>query len=216
VRLKAKFLKSGFAGLHDYEQLELLLTYAIARRDVKQMAKDLLTKFKSLAGVLDASIENLCQVNQVGESTAILIKTVKDLCSEYLATNMVDESVTLSTPEAVKDFARMKLGGHDTESFMVIYLDTRNHVLDHEILFSGTVNKTIVYPRNVIKNALLKNSVGIIIIHNHPSGSQKPSKHDLELTKSINEAADTVGMKLVDHLIVTQTNTFSFVENALI
>ena len=215
-RLKAKFLSSGFAGLHDYEQLELLLTFAIPRQDVKPVAKALLKQFKSLPGILDAPHSELVKVSGIGANAATLLKVVKETCCEYLSANMQGDQVTLSTPCSVKDFARMKLGGSKNEAFMVIYLNTQNRVIDHEIEFVGTVNKTIVYPRNIIKNALLKDATGLIVVHNHPSGTPTPSKHDLELTQSLKEAAQTVNIRLLDHLIVTQSSTLSFVEKNLL
>lgn len=215
-RLRAKFLASGFAGFHDYEQIELLLTFAISRKDVKPIAKELLSKFKSIHGILDAPLQELTQVDGLGEASAILLKVVKATCSEYLSSTIQGEKITLSTPESVKDFARMKLGGNQNESFLVIFLDNQNNVIDSDILFSGTVNKTIIYPRNVIQAALTRNAVGIILVHNHPSGNLKASQHDIELTASMKKAADTLDIRLIDHLIVTQKETLSFVEKGLL
>jgi len=215
-RLRAKFLASGFAALHDYEQIELLLTFVITRKDVKPIAKELLSEFKSIHGILDAPFDYLKQVQGLGEHSATLLKVVKDTCSEYLSSNIQGEVIALTTPESVKDFARMKLGGDQNESFLVIFMNNQNSVIDSEVLFSGTVNKTIIYPRNVIQKALLKNATGLILVHNHPSGSLKPSKHDLELTASMKSAAETLSIRLVDHLIVTQNDTLSFVEKGLL
>jgi len=215
-RLRAKFLASGFAALHDYEQIELLLTFAIVRKDAKPIAKELLSKFKTIHGILDAPFDDLKQVQGLGEHSATLIKVVKDTCSEYLSSSIQGEVIALTTPESVKDFARMKLGGDQNESFLVIFMNNQNCVIDSEVLFSGTVNKTIIYPRNVIQKALQKNATGLILVHNHPSGSLKPSKHDIELTSSMKSAAETLSIRLVDHLIVTQKETLSFVEKGLL
>jgi len=215
-RLKEKFSKAGFAGLHDYEQIELLLMYAIPRRDVKPVARELLTRFKTLPAILNASLDELCETKGIGHNAAILIKTVKELCCEYLASDMIGSQITLSTPDSVKDFIRMKLSGLKDENFLAIYLDNSNHVITYETLSKGTVNFNVVYPRNLVKSALLNNASGIIVIHNHPSGSTSPSHKDIELTKSLKEAVETVNIRLLDHLIVAGNNVVSFVEKGLL
>lgn len=214
-RLRERFQQGSAKGLHDYELLELLLTYAIPRVDVKPPAKALLKRFKTFGGVLDASQAELESVHGLGSASAVLVRLVKELLGAYLAEQIQRRDV-LSSPEAVRDFARMKLAGLPHEAFMVIFLDVKNHVLDHEVLHEGTVDRAIVYPRRIIESALAHHAVGLILSHNHPSGDPAPSQEDRRLTRSVVEAARTVEIRVLDHLIVGKAGHFSFHENRLL
>ena len=120
-RLRKKYLQTGIGALHDYEQIELLLTFVIPRKDVKPIAKNLLKTFKSFSRVFDASLEDLRGVDGIGENTAVLIKLVKDSCGKYLEDKTLCSDV-VANPKAVIDFVRMSLGGLQNETFMIIYL----------------------------------------------------------------------------------------------
>ena len=133
----------------------------------------------------------------------------------YLDEQMQKRDV-LSSPQAVLDFARTKLAGLPHEAFMVIYLDVKNHVLDHEVLHEGTVDRAIVYPRRVLESAIKHNAVGLILSHNHPSGDPAPSQEDKHLTRAVTEAARTIEIRVLDHVIVGRNGYFSFQENRLL
>ena len=214
-RLREKFLKAGAEGFHDYELLELLLTFAIPRVDVKPAAKALMKRFGTLNGVLDATQSELQSVSGMGPTSAVLIRLIKELFSAYLAERMEGKDV-LSSPLAVVDFARVKLAGLPHEAFMVIYLNVKNRVIDHEVLQEGTVDRAIVYPREIIKAALTHKATGLLLSHNHPSGDPEPSQEDKHLTRSVIEAARTVEIKVLDHIIVGKNGYFSFQENRLL
>lgn len=210
-RLRERFQRAGAEGLHDYELLELLLTYAIPRRDVKEPAKMLLKRFGGLSGVLDASQRELAETEGLGPISATLIRLIKELCAAYLAERMKDRNV-LSAPQAVVDFARVKLAGLPHEAFMVIYLNTKNEVIEHEIIHEGTVDRAVVYPRRVIESALAHHAAGLILAHNHPSGHPEPSEEDKRLTRAVTEAVRPIDIHVVDHIIVGKDGYFSFRE----
>lgn len=214
-RLREKFLKAGAEGFHDYELLELLLTFAIPRVDVKPPAKALMKRFGSLNAVLDATQSELASVRGMGPTSAVLVRLIKELFAAYLAERMEGKDV-LSSPGAVVDFARVKLAGLPHEAFMVIYLNVKNRVIDHEVLQEGTVDRAIVYPREIIKAALTHKAAGLILSHNHPSGDPEPSQEDKHLTRSVIEAARTVEIRVLDHIIVGKNGYFSFQENRLL
>jgi len=214
-RLRERFLKAGPEGLHDYELLELLLTFAVRRVDLKSVGKALIKRFGTLNGVLDASQTELAEVQGVGPTSAILIRLVKELFAAYLEERMEGKDV-LSSPGAVVDFARMKLAGLPHEAFMVIYLNVKNRVIEYDVLQEGTVDRAIVYPRQIIKAALTHKAAGLILSHNHPSGDPEPSQEDKHLTRSVVEAARTVEIRVLDHLIVGKNGYFSFQENRLL
>jgi DNA repair protein RadC len=210
-RLRERFEKSWAHGLHDYEMLELLLTYAIPRKDVKPIAKNLIHRFGSLAGVLDASLSELVAEPEMGKTSATLIKIIKEIGGVYLAEQMKKKDI-LTSPERVIRFASMKLSGLPHEAFMVIYLNTKNEVMDHLIINEGTVDQVAVYPRRIVETALARHAVGLIIVHNHPSGHTDPSEEDKRLTRTLKEAVRFLDIRLLDHLIVGKGGYFSFLE----
>ena len=214
-RLRERFHKAGAEGMHDYELLELLLTFSIPRRDVKPVAKKLISTFGSLSGVLDAEQKELEKLNGVGSMSASLIHLIKELYSGYLAENMKKENV-LSSPDAVIDFSRVKLSGLSNEAFMVIYINVKNEVIDHALLQEGTLDNVAVYPRRIVETALSHHASGVILVHNHPSGNPMPSKEDKILTKEIAVAAFALDIRVLDHLIVGKEGYFSFMENNLL
>lgn len=201
--------------MHDYELLELLLTYSIPRRDVKPVAKKLLSEFGSLSGVLDADPRKLEGLSGVGSMSATLIRLVKELYGSYLADNMKKGDI-LSSPEAVLKFARVRLSGLVNEAFMVIFLNVKNEVIDHSILHEGTVYNVAVYPRRIIESAISHHASGIILVHNHPSGNPSPSREDKILTRDITQAASTIDIRVLDHIIVGKDGYFSFLGKGLL
>ncbi|MDO8955349.1 MAG: DNA repair protein RadC [Deltaproteobacteria bacterium] len=213
-RLRERFRKNGTEGMHDYEVLELLLTYAIPRKDVKPIAKDLLKRFGSLSGVLDAGQKELEEVANIGPISSTLIRLVKETCGIYLAKKMRNKDV-LSSPQAVLDFARVKLAGLPHEAFMVIFLNAKNKVLDYKVLQEGTVDRAVIYPRRMVEEALAHHAAGIILVHNHPSGDSEPSPEDKQLTRSLTEAARTIDLRVLDHIIVGKEGYCSFLESRL-
>ncbi len=128
-RLRERFKKTGLVGLHDYEFIELLLTYAIPQKDVKPIAKKLIQQFNGSKGIFDASIEELTSVTGIGERAAILIKLLKEGATSYLKTRIQGKEV-LSSPQDVFDFCHHAISGEKNEKFMVIYLSTKNEVIE--------------------------------------------------------------------------------------
>jgi len=214
-RLRERFRKKGVEGFHDYEILELLLTYAVPRKDLKPLAKRLIKQFGSLSGVLDARREELEKVPSMGPVSATLVRLVKETCEAYLSEKMKQQEV-LSTPRAVLDFARAKLAGLPHEAFMVIFVNAKNGVINHQILQEGTVNQAIIYPRRIVEEALAQHASGLILVHNHPSGHANPSAEDRQLTRSLVDATRALELRVLDHLIVGRDGHFSFVESGLL
>lgn len=214
-RLRQKYRKAGHDGMLDYEKLELLLTYAIARRDVKPIAKELLKKFGSISAVMNAPEKRLTEVPGVGENVALLIQLMKGLCSDYLYEQIKGREVLSSTEEVIR-YARMKLAGLENEVFMVIYLNTQNEIIGDEIMVEGTIDQLYIHPRQLLTRALDMSARGIILLHNHPSGSPMPSPADIQLTRAIKIAASAVRLDVVDHIIIARNACFSITANELI
>lgn len=210
-RLRERFRKAGLAGFHDYEVLELLLTFAIPRRDVKPSAKDLIKKFGGLRGVFDASLEELRTVPGVGPNAAVMIRFLKEAASLYLKEKIRNQPL-LTSPEAVIEYCRHCLLGQRNELFQVIYLSTRNEIIEVETIAEGTVDHTAVYPRKILEGALRHNAVALVFVHNHPGGPAEASAGDRRLTEALVQAAKAVGIAVHDHVIVGQDGCFSFRE----
>jgi DNA repair protein RadC len=214
-RLRKRFRKTEGEGLHEYELIELLLTYSIPRIDVKPIAKGLFERFGGLSGVLDASLGEIEGISGLGPISATLIRLVKALCVSYSAQRMRNKDI-LSSPESVLDFSRLKLTGLPNEALMAIYVNVKNHVIGYEMLNEGTVDNVVIYPRRIIEGALRYHASGLIIVHNHPSGNPEPSEEDRLLTSSLSELSKTLDIRLLDHIIVGRDGHFSFRERKLI
>ncbi len=156
--------------------------------------------------------EELKTFPSLGPSSGTLIKLIKDICGLYLFDRAKDKDL-MTSPERVVNFAQMKLAGLPHEAFMMIFLNTQNEIIAHEILNEGTIDQVAVYPRRIIEKALAHHAAGLIIVHNHPSGHTNPSDEDKKLTRAVNDATRLIDVRLVDHLIVGGTGFFSFKEN---
>lgn len=214
-RLKKKFSESGLDSFHDYEALELLLSYAIPRKDVKSLAKRLLKNFGGLKGLLDAETDEIEKVEGIGAHTAILIKLVKDLGTLYLKEKAKDNPQITSTNELL-DYCKASMGGLKDERFSVIYLNAQNRIIKIETIQEGIVNQAVVYPRKVLEKALKHKASAIILVHNHPSGNVKPSDADIKLTKAIQETARVLEILIHDHIIIGENRFFSFREKGIL
>ncbi len=207
-RLRERFKKSGLDGFHDYEAVELLLTYAIPRRDVKPLAKRLIEKFGGLRGLFDASHEELSKVRGVGSHTAVLLRLIKEASGEYLKERMMKKDV-IRSPKDVADYLNLTLSGERVEKFMALYLNSKNEILGVETLHEGFLDRTFVYPRKAIENAFKHNARSIIFVHNHPSGDPTPSEVDRKLTRELESAASALDIIVHDHIIVGKNTQFS-------
>lgn len=214
-RLRERFVKCGNSAFADYELVELLLTFSIPVRDVKETSKILLSRFGSLRALLDADIDDLQSIDGVGEATAILIKLIKSMQIEYNAES-IKGMKKLSSPEDVLKFADSILAGSRDEKFFVFYLDSKNRVIFYEICAEGTINQAHIYPRKIIRKAMEVNASGLIMVHNHPSGDSKPSEEDINLTKKISEIAKPLDIRVLDHLIIGKGESFSLSTHELI
>lgn len=211
-RIKEKYEKSGIDGWLEHEVLELVLSYSIPRKDTKSIAKELLSHFKTINGILDSDRKALQTVTGISKHTAIFLKLLKDVAILYVK-NGIHNRDLLSSPEAVYEYLKVSLKGAVDEEFKMLFLDSRNQLIAAETFKSGTVNRSVVYPRKVVERALYNHAAGIIIAHNHPAGSLKPSQDDIAVTKAIKEALKTVDITLLDHIIIGNNNYYSFRDN---
>ena len=216
-RLRERFLKAGFAGFADHETLELLLTLAIPRRDTKPIAKCLLDRFGSLRGTLDAPIEELRAVSGIGDVAAVALKLVREAATLYLR-EATEQAEPLHTLERLSEFWRLRIGSLTNEVFEVAYLDSGHRLLRDgvERMQEGTIDRAVVYPRRIVERALKCGAAAVTLAHNHPNGDVRPSERDKLITRAVVLAADTVDLRVFDHVIVSPDETFSFRHKGLL
>lgn len=214
-RLKDKHKNTDLKNWFDYEVLEYALSYVIPRKDTKPLAKELLNKFKTFSAVLDADIKDLMEIKGLSEHSALFIKLLKDTSYCYIK-NTVSKINLLNSPELTVNYLKSILKGSFDEEFYAVYLNKNNRLISAELLQKGTVDKSVVYPRKIIERSMYNHAVSVIIAHNHPGGTLNPSKNDIEVTKAVKNALDTVDILLLDHIIITGNGYFSFKEQNLI
>ena len=202
-RLKTRFLKNGASALAEYELLELLLFRSIPRRDTKPLAKHLISVFGSFSEVLAAPPERLMEIKGIGQSTITDFQIVK-ASAEALISGEVREKPLLGSWSSVIDYCRAAMAFEDKEQFRILFLDKKNKLIKDEVQQVGTVDHTPVYPREVVKRALELSATAIILVHNHPSGDPTPSRADIEMTKTVNEIASSLGITVHDHIIIAK------------
>ena len=200
-RLRERFREAGADALSDYELLELLLFRALPRRDVKPLAKTLLTTFGSFAEAISASEARLAEVKGLGAAGITELKIVQAAASR-LVRGAVKKRPVLSSWSSVLDYCRTAQAFADREQFRVLFLDKRNQLIADEVQQVGTVDHTPVYPREVVKRALELSATAIILVHNHPSGDPTPSRADIQMTQQIIAVAQPLGISVHDHIIV--------------
>ena len=216
-RLKDRFLMAGGSDMADYEALELLLMYAIPRRDVKPLAKKLIKEFGTFSGVISAPIEKLTKIEGIKENSAILIKFVEFAAKKLSWQNLAFEDAPyISSTDLLIEFCRCSIGYSDVEVLRIIYTDAKLKVLATEVLQKGSISSVNISPREIVTKALNKNASGIIMVHNHPTGDPRPSNNDVEATRRVKQACEAVGINLHEHIIITPSDYYSFSQHKLI
>ena len=201
-RLRERYFNSGLEAFHDHEVLELLLTYAIPRKDVKPLAKQLLLRFGTLRNVMDAETFELLNVPDMGESSAGLFRLIKDVASRYLEEEIRLLDV-LDNMDKVSDFLRMKIGGGKKELFVPLYLDSHNHPIALSVM-EGTISNNNISLRVIVEQGLECKARKLIIAHNHPSGMLEPSAADILFTRKLKMVLSEIDIELCDHLIIAR------------
>ncbi|NLM16165.1 MAG: DNA repair protein RadC [Candidatus Riflebacteria bacterium] len=217
-RLKLRFDQAGFDGFAEHEILEMMLFFAIPRRDTKPIAKLLLNEFKDLNGVISATSHQLKKIKGIGKESARFLTCLREFCSYINRTSALREEAEITGSSALIQYLRTKMTRLIHEEFRILYLNIKNIIIKDEVLSEGTESQTAVYPKKIVKRALELGASGIIVAHNHPAGSLKPSRADILVTRKIKEAAEPLDILLLDHVIIGGSGEgfFSFRQNGLI
>ena len=216
-RPRERLLQKGAAALSDAELLAIFLRVGIRGKSAVDLARDLIDQFDGdLVQLVSASGKTLSKLSGIGPAKAALLSASLELARRTLV-NPMKERNALSSPQAVRDWLRLSLGGLQHEVFVALWLDAQNRLIATEELFRGTLTQTSVYPREVVKRALACNAGSVILAHNHPSGLAEPSTADQVLTSTLKQTLALIDVKVLDHFIITSgTEPFSFAERGLI
>ena len=216
-RLRSKLLSSQFDYLCPHELLELLTFYSIPRKDTNELAHAILNYYgNDFSAVFEASPGELRKIPGVGENTAALITLVKCIIRE-LEKEKLKEIQTLTTTEEIGEFVIRLLSGHRNEVFYAIFLNNNNKVISYSKITEGSVNEITVEPRKIVEEALkFPKTKQVVLAHNHPSGNLAPSGADMDTTRLITRALNTIDIRVRDHVVVSGNQFYSFLENELL
>ncbi|OIN90589.1 MAG: hypothetical protein AUJ20_13955 [Comamonadaceae bacterium CG1_02_60_18] len=236
---REKLLARGPAALSDVELLAILLRTGIKGKGVLQMADELLrlkpaqptvapnavsditaaapvvSGFDGLAGLLDASADDLNRIKGLGPAKRSEIVAVLELARRAMAQRLQERAV-FETPDAVKNYLQLQLASRKHEVFAILFLDVQNRMLALEEMFQGTLTQTSVYPREVVQRALHLQASSVVLSHNHPSGSVQPSRADEMLTQTLKSALALIDVRVLDHVIVAPGEALSMAERGLL
>lgn len=214
-RLRKRFLQSGLEGFHDYEVIELLLTIGTPRKDCKQVAKKALERFKTLQGVMEASTDELQQVEGLGAKNVFGLKLIKAAADRYLEKNLLQQD-PITDSRLLFDYLKHTIRDRQREVFEAIFLNAKNRVIATETLAEGSLTASSVYPREVVHAALRHHAAALIFAHNHPSGDPQPSAEDIDLTGQLVWAARIVDISVHEHIIIGASGYFSLADQGYI
>jgi DNA repair protein RadC len=214
-RLRDRFLRGGEKAFPDYELLELLLFGVIPRGDVKPLAKKLLSECGSLSGVLQADIEKLKSIPGVGESSIIALKIIHEVACRLVKEEAMIQPV-MESWKGIVDYCRVRMSHLPVEQFRLLFLDNRNNLIADEVQQQGTIDRTPIFPREVVKRSLELGAVSLIMVHNHPSGDPTPSQADIDITKKVIKAGKELNIQVLDHLIIGRSGHTSLRTQGLI
>lgn len=214
-RPRERLIKHGPAILSDSELLAVFLRVGVAGKSAVDLARDMVQHFGSLNGLFAASLNDFSKLNGLGPAKYAQLQAVLELAKRSLSEEL-QAGVTLSSPQAVKQYLQLLLGGKAYESFAVLFLDVKNRLIACEELFRGTLTHTSVYPREIVKVALAHNAASVILAHNHPSGTPEPSAADHTLTQALKQALALIDVRVLDHFVVAGKHVYSFTEHGQI
>ena len=211
-KMRERYLKGGLENFADHEVLELLLYYAIPRRDTNPIAHALMNRYGSLSAVLSAPVEDLQKVEGIGESAAILLKLAPQICHKARLAENAQETILNSSERAGKYLLEV-FAQERNEVIYQLCLDRKGKLLACKRLTEGNVSHATLDVRKVVENAILTSASAVILAHNHPSGVALPSQEDYAVTKRVQMALETISVELADHIIVADRDFVSFADS---
>jgi DNA repair protein RadC len=200
-RPRERMLQFGAHALSNAELLAILLRTGTYAESAVRLAQRILSECGDLRSLVDMSKDQLTQIKGIGNAKALQIQASIEL-GKRLARSTMNEAVIIRSPENVADLMREELRYLQKEHFVCLFLNTKNHVIAQETLSMGSLNASIVHPREVFRAAIKRSSASIVCVHNHPSGDPTPSPEDIQLTHRLIEAGSIIGIEVLDHIII--------------
>ncbi|AMJ40515.1 RadC family protein [Anaerotignum propionicum] len=214
-RMRQRFLQEGGEGFHDHELLEMLLYYAVPRGDTNPLAHKMVKEFGSLPTLMEAESMDISRLCGVGINTAILISLQKEISKRCIQARWRDRP-TLNSLGLAIEYCKSLMAYKNREFFYAVCLDNKRRVINTVQIAEGTVNSAAIHPRVVMEAALKLQASAVIFTHNHPGGNCKPTFDDIETTAKLAKLLFAIEVQLIDHIIIADGMTFSFLENKLL
>ena len=208
-----RLIENGVETLSNEELLAILLKTGTKDMSVKELSSLLLSKIGGIKKLANVNFEYLNKFKGIGKSKACILLSTLELSKRINKEVDTIKNIKLNNTEVVYKFYKDKIGNKKQEHFYCIYLDNQKKVLDEKLLFIGTINYSVVHPREIFKEAYMLGASAIICIHNHPGGNVLPSKQDIEVTNNLVEVGKLLGIKVLDHIIICKEKYYSFLEN---
>lgn len=214
-RPREKLLSLGADALTDAELLAIFLRTGVPGKSAVDLARELLSTFGGLVGLLSASQKAFCSGKGLGVAKFVQMRAVLEMSRRYLREEL-GERDAITSPEATRKYLKMRLRGYPYEVFAGLFLDNRHRVVDYQELFRGTIDGASVHPREVVRAAMNCNAAAVIFAHNHPSGVAEPSQADIRITERLRTALDHIDVRVLDHIIIGEGEGTSFAERGLL
>lgn len=211
-RPRERLISEGAQALSNAELLAVFLRTGVKGKNAVELARDAVHHFGSLRGLFGASLQDFSAIRGLGSAKFAQLQAVMELARRAIE-EQLEAGHTLSSPQAVKHYLSMQLSNKTHESFLVLFLDVKNRLIDTKEMFRGTLTHTSVYPREVVKEALTRNAASVMLAHNHPSGTPEPSEADLLLTRALMQALALVDVRILDHFVIAGCQVHSFAEH---
>jgi len=214
-RPREKLLAKGAGTLTDAELLAIFLRTGIAGKTAVDLARELLDEFGSLQALLEADQTGFCQGKGLGSAKYTQLQAVLEMAKRHYV-EVLQRGDVLTSPEATRAYLSAQLRGYSYEVFACLFLDNQHRVIIFEELFRGTIDSASVYPREVVKKALLHNAAAVIFAHNHPSGANEPSQSDKQITEKLKQSLSLFDIRVLDHFIIGDGEPYSFAEHGVL
>ncbi|MGG0716322.1 DNA repair protein RadC [Robertmurraya massiliosenegalensis] len=210
-RPRERFEQSGPASLSNHELIAILLRTGTKEESVLQLSNRLLTNFEGLRLLKDATLDEITAIKGIGKAKAIQVLAAVEI-GRRISNLAYDDRYVIRSPEDGANYVMNEMRFLSQEHFVCLYLNTKNQVLHKKTIFIGSLNASIVHPREVFKEALRRSAASVICLHNHPSGDPTPSREDIEVTKRLVESGKIIGIEILDHLIIGENKFVSLKE----
>ncbi len=215
-RPRERLMEYGKENLSNEELLSIILKTGNGKLSVKEVSNNVLNYFNGINNLKDATKEQLQQIKGIGLVQALTLLSVVELGKRIYMNGNISDKLLLTSSNSIYNYMKYQLYDKKQEYFYCLYVNQRKELIERKLLFMGTLNRSVVHPREVFKNAYLCSASGIICVHNHPSGNVNPSREDIRLTNSLVELGQVNGIPIIDHVIIGDNDYYSFYEDGKI